>query len=91
MENIPIPVIILTYLTIIWVLTWKGIALWHAAQYKQRNWFIILLASIIVLPGFGLFGLIDIIYLFFFAKTKMTIKSFFALFKNMFSSKEKSK
>lgn len=51
----------------IWSLIWKGLALWRASKNNQRNWFIAILALNTV-------GVIEIIYLFFFAKKKLTIK-----------------
>jgi hypothetical protein len=50
----------------VWSIVWKGLALWKAANLKQRNWFIgVLLLNTL--------GILDIIYLFFFAKKKMTL------------------
>lgn len=45
----------------------KGVALWRAANLKQRNWFI----AILVL---NTLGILDLIYLFKFAEKKLTIK-----------------
>jgi hypothetical protein len=51
----------------IWSIAWKGFALWKAAQLKQRNWFIgILLLNTL--------GILEIVYLFFFAKKKITLQ-----------------
>ncbi len=50
----------------VWSLFWSGIALWRAANLKQRNWFIALLVLHTV-------GILEIIYLFRFAKKKMTL------------------
>ncbi len=52
-----------------WSIIWKGIALWRAARDNQRNWFIAILVINII-------GLLEITYLFFFAKKKLTFKSF---------------
>ncbi|MCL4417049.1 MAG: DUF5652 family protein [Actinobacteria bacterium] len=51
----------------LWSILWKGLALWKAAGLKQRNWFVGLLVLNTV-------GILDIAYLFFFAKKKMTLK-----------------
>ncbi|MDP2649434.1 MAG: DUF5652 family protein [bacterium] len=51
----------------IWSLIWKGLALWRAANLKQRNWFIVLLVL-------NTLGIVEIIYLFRFAEKKLTIK-----------------
>ncbi|MBI4457631.1 hypothetical protein HY633_01560 [Candidatus Uhrbacteria bacterium] len=44
-------------LFVLWSLTWKGLALWHAAGRKQGWWFIALLV-------FNTAGILEIIYLF---------------------------
>jgi methionyl-tRNA synthetase len=50
-----------------WSVAWKGLALWRAASLKQRNWFIgILLLNTL--------GILEIVYLFFFATKKMKIE-----------------
>lgn len=51
------------YILIIWLLIWKGIALWHAARNKQLAWFIALILVNTV-------GILEIIYLVFFRKDK---------------------
>jgi len=50
----------------VWSLFWKGIALWRASKLEQRNWFI----AILVL---NTIGLLEIVYLFWFAKKRLTI------------------
>jgi hypothetical protein len=50
----------------VWSLLWKGLALWRAGKLGQRNWFV----GIIVL---NTAGILEIAYLFFFAKKKMTL------------------
>ena len=54
------------YIIFIWSIFWKGLALWKAAKYGQRNWFIVILIVNAV-------GILEIVYLFGFAKTKMKI------------------
>ena len=54
---------------LIWILFWKTIALWRAAKANQVNWFIVLL----ILNSLT-FGIVEIIYLFGFAKPKMTLE-----------------
>lgn len=49
-----------------WSLIWKGIALWRAAKLEQRNWFV----GILVL---NTLGILEIAFLFFFAKKKMKL------------------
>jgi len=55
------------YIIMIWSIIWKGIALWKSAKNDQRNWFLIMLIVNTV-------GLLEIIYLFGFAKKKLTFK-----------------
>lgn len=55
----------LTYFVILmWSLFWKGLALWKASKYDQKNWFIVILIV-------NLVGILEIVYLFGFAKTKL--------------------
>jgi len=51
----------------IWSLAWKGLALWRCANLKQRNWFI----GILIL---NTLGILEIAYLFFFAKNKLKLQ-----------------
>ncbi|MDP3725696.1 MAG: DUF5652 family protein [bacterium] len=46
----------------LWVLPWKGYALWSAAKLSHKWWFIILLVI-------NTLAILDIIYIFFVAKT----------------------
>lgn len=48
---------------IIWSLVWKGIALWKAARNNDLVWYIILLIV-------NTIGILEIIYIFAFAKNK---------------------
>lgn len=48
-------------LAIIWTLTWKGVALWRAAELQQKWWFIAMLVI-------NTLGILEIIYIFFVAK-----------------------
>lgn len=56
------------YILLVWALVWKGLALWRAAKYDQRNWFI----AILVL---NTAGLLEIVYLFYFSKNKLKLSS----------------
>lgn len=82
--GLPVQQAVLFYLSIIWSLFWKGLALWRAASLKQRNWFVVMLIL-------NTLGLIEIIYLFRFAKKRMTWGEFTSLFKNAFYTKTESK
>ncbi|MFZ1484288.1 MAG: DUF5652 family protein [Candidatus Saccharimonadales bacterium] len=51
----------------LWSLVWKGLALWRAAQHKDKGWFIALLVI-------NTLGLLEIFYLFVFSKRDHTPK-----------------
>jgi hypothetical protein len=51
----------LIIISIIWVLPWKGYALWTASRSGSKKWFIILLIL-------NTFAILDIFYLFYIAK-----------------------
>jgi len=46
---------------VLWVLVWKGIALWKSARHNQKWWFIALLVI-------NTLGLLEILYIFIFSK-----------------------
>jgi hypothetical protein len=48
-------------LSVVWVLTWKGYALWTASRTRNKRWFIALLII-------NTFAILDIFYLFYIAK-----------------------
>jgi hypothetical protein len=73
------------YIIIFWSLFWKGVALWRAAQLKQRNWFVVIL----VLNSITL-GLLELVYLFRFAKKRLTFDEI-KTWKNFFASRETEK
>jgi len=50
-----------------WSLLWKGIALWRAAKSDQRNWFIVLLVI-------NTAGILELLYLFRFAKKPLQLR-----------------
>ncbi len=52
-------------LLVVWVIIWKGIALWKAAKNGSKSWFIALLVL-------NTIGILKIIYIFYFAKEKST-------------------
>ncbi|MBT4334591.1 hypothetical protein HOD61_02120 [archaeon] len=54
----------LLFLFYSWSLTWKGMALWHAAINKQSKWFI----SFLLL---NTLGILEILYLIFFQNKKL--------------------
>lgn len=60
-ENYGPWITILLVLVIIWSIIWKGIALWKAAKNSDKAWFIVLLIINTV-------GILEIFYIFVFAK-----------------------
>ena len=50
-------------LLIVWSLAWKGIALWKAARNGSKPWFIVMLIINTV-------GILEIVYIFYFANRK---------------------
>ena len=52
----------------LWSLVWKGWALWKAVKNDSKSWFIILLVL-------NTIGIMDILYIFVFGKTKASKKS----------------
>jgi len=61
--NFPAISPVLLFVLFIWSLFWKGLALWHSSKLDQRNWFVVILVLNTV-------GILEIAYLFFFAKKK---------------------
>ncbi len=53
-----------TIAVVVWVLPWKGVALWRAAKLSQKWWFIILLVV-------NTLGILEILYIFIFSKPAM--------------------
>jgi hypothetical protein len=51
----------LVALIVLWTLPWKGVALWKAAENRQKNWFIALLIV-------NTLAILEIIYIFYFSK-----------------------
>jgi len=72
----------LFYLLFLWSIVWKGLSTWNAAKNNQRNWFIALLILNTV-------GILEIIYLFRFAKKRMTLIDVRNGLKKVFFSKSK--
>jgi len=63
MNKLTSPQSFLLLLVVLWSLFWKGMALWRSARQNQRNWFVALLVI-------NTLGILEIIYLAFFAKKK---------------------
>ncbi len=62
LQTSPIPIWVLV-LIMVWVLPWKGYAMWLAVKSNHRNWFIVLLVL-------NTLAILDIIYIFFINKRK---------------------
>jgi len=68
------------FIIIIWTLFWKGYSLWIASKNDQKKWFVALLI-------FNTIGILEIIYIFYFAKKKWSdVKEVFS--KSFWSKKE---
>ena len=52
---------------LIWSMFWKSLALWRAAKGNQRYWFVGLLLI-------NSFGILELVYLFRFAKNRLTVE-----------------
>lgn len=51
-----------------WSIGWKGLALWHCAQNKEKVWFVVILIA-------NTAGILEIAYLFVFSKERLNIKN----------------
>ena len=51
----------LIILMAVWILPWKGVALWRAAKNNHRRWFIALLVI-------NTLAILEIVYIFYFSK-----------------------
>ncbi|MFA7708130.1 MAG: DUF5652 family protein [Candidatus Pacearchaeota archaeon] len=58
---------VLVLLLSVWILTWKGFALWKSANKKSLIWFIVLLV-------FNTLGILEILYIFVFSKISFKSK-----------------
>ncbi len=58
------PILLLViYLSILWTLPWKGVALWKAAKNNHKAWFIVLFLV-------NTLAILEILYIFIFAKKR---------------------
>lgn len=55
-------------LALVWMMLWKGLALWRAAERGEKIWFTVILIV-------NTLGLLEIIYLFFITKPKQSEES----------------
>lgn len=69
--NPPAPWLIALLLMLsIWQLFWKATSIWRSSNLKQRNWYI----ALFVLIPLNDLGIVEIVYMFWFAKKRLTIK-----------------
>lgn len=66
----------------LWAFIWKGLALWQSSRENQKFWFIALLTINTV-------GILEIAYLFYFAKKRLTFKKLLLILKTSFQSLRK--
>ena len=57
---------LIVFVVYLWSVIWKGIALYRAAKSNQKVWFICMLVL-------STAGILEIVYLFGFAKNKLTL------------------
>ncbi|MDO8659105.1 MAG: DUF5652 family protein [Candidatus Parcubacteria bacterium] len=74
MSQIPTIPPLLQFAILIWSFAWKGLALWNASKNNQRNWFIAIFATILIV---NTMGILEIIYLFRFAKKRLTLNDLY--------------
>ena len=55
------------YFFLYWSILWKGLVFWRSAKQNQKYWFIIFMFINTV-------GILEIVYLFYFSKKRLTIK-----------------
>lgn len=71
METITQAQLVFIFIGLLWVLPWKGYAVWNAARLGHKRWFIVLIIL-------NTFAILDIFYIFFVAKrTRGEIKGLF--------------
>jgi len=85
MGNPPPSFIFFAYALLIWTIVWKGLALWKAAHHQQKNWFIVIL--LLNPPILTTLGIVEIVYLFKFAKKPMTLEDIKKWFTKTFSGR----
>lgn len=78
-KEMPEPVF---YLLFVWTIIWWGLALWRSARLNQGIWFILFMFIHTA-------GILELIYLFYFAKKRLTISEIKKKFKHTFFNKTK--
>jgi len=73
----------LFYILTIWGSLWSAIVLWRSARLNQKNWFILFFVI-------HTFGILELIYLFYFAKKRLTMEEIKSWYRNIFFTKVKS-
>lgn len=59
--------ILIFALVLLWILPWKGVALWKAARLSHKKWFLALLII-------NTLGILEIVYIYFIAR-KYTVET----------------
>ncbi|MEK7519407.1 MAG: DUF5652 family protein [Patescibacteria group bacterium] len=67
MENFILENTWIIFLIFLWIIPWKGVALWKSARHGQKGWFIVILII-------NTFAILEILYIFFFSKSKKPVK-----------------
>jgi hypothetical protein len=57
---------VLLTLLVLWVLPWKGVALWKAARLKDKLWFVLILVL-------NTIAVLDILYIYLISKRKSLV------------------
>jgi hypothetical protein len=57
---------VLLTLLVLWVLPWKGVALWKAARLKDKLWFVLILVL-------NTLAVLDILYIYLISKRKSLV------------------
>lgn len=83
--TIPFGTALALWLLFAWTMIWKAIALWRAAHSNQRNWFIIMLVL-----GMDTLGILEIVYLFAFAKKRLKLEDIKHWFTKNFFNRSRS-
>ncbi len=86
-QGFPVGLSVLLLIVQVWTIVWKAIALFRAARADQKYWF----ALFIVLLPLNDLGIVALIYLFFFAKNKLTIQEIKMWLHEVFNFRKKKR
>jgi hypothetical protein len=77
--------IALSILVYLWIYIWKGVALWKSSHERQTGWFIAFIVLIALRLDLAELSLLEIIYLFFFARNKLTLQTTLEAIRSFFT------